>query len=625
MAKKRPVKFTKILSTLATIIMALLVVRVVDLQGFRGELFRQISEENRQFRVNIPAERGVFLDRYDQPLVVNTRSYYRYADIRAVYSDVVPLAQPEALQIQVSDPLAVGYDLRRQYTNPFSTAHVLGYASVVNPADLTADNSLGITDVVGRLGLERSYDDLLRGQDGYQEFEVNALGEKQAVQAKKEPTVGRPLNTTLDSALATVAWRAMGGNTGAVVILDAETGAVLALISLPSFNSNLFTPKLDSNQDRQRLAQLQEALADERQLFFNRAISGTYPPGSVFKLITAVAGLESGAFDLESTVDDRGILEVGEYRFANWYYTQYGRTEGVISLIRAITRSNDTFFYKAAEWTGVEALVAKAREFGFGEPTGIEIPGEAAGLVPDPAWKEQTFGERWFLGNTYHLGIGQGDLLVTPLQLAQMMAVFGNGGKLCQPHVVAKEHKSSSLVECSSLGMSKRTLAAIQQGMIGACSSGGTAFPFFDWNDSRLAQLPEELSASEQLNRGVVACKTGTAEFGAEDEQGYRQTHAWFGMTVGGLRQLLAADLASGEDLTVSVSTQSALTDEREFDLSAKRTRWLEQIKEFGFPNKLAIMVLVESNEEQPFAEGSREAAPIAREIFDWIVGNNLD
>lgn len=614
--------FIRYLGLAALLILALLVVRVVDIQALRGQLFREVSEENRQFRLSLPAERGVFLDRYGQPLVMNTRQYYRYHEPLKLYSEITPLSQAEALLAQVTNPFSVGYKLERRYLRPFSLAHLLGYISVVNSDDLVQNSALKITDTVGRLGLEQHYDTLLRGHDGYQEFEINSLGEKQAIEFSEPPVMGQPVMTTIDPYLSLVAWRAMSGKQGAVVIFDAGTGVILTLLSSPSFDSNLFaTTDILTNEQRQTA--IQELLTDERQLFFNRAISGQYPPGSVFKLVTAAAGLDSGAFDLETTVDDQGFIEAGGSRFANWYYSQYGRVEGTISLVRAIARSNDTFFYKAAEWTGIDALAQKAHEFGFGEPTGIELPGEKVGLVPDPEWKEKTLGERWFLGNTYHLGIGQGDLLVTPVQLARMVGVFGNDGEICKLSVVAPQNRAKAAAQCGSLGLTEQATAAIQEGMIGVCSAGGTAFPFFDWNTRRQGQLPAELSAAERIRQGVVACKTGTAEFGGQDEQGRRRTHAWFGMTVGGIDDLIRPELT--ELTTEPIATGSAIVaDEITLDLGQERQRWLSAVKTAGLPKTIVILVLVESDETQPFMEGSVDAAPIARQILNWMVGQNI-
>lgn len=632
MAKQKTAFFVKALLALTACVMALLTVRVIDLQGFRGEFFRIISDQNRRFRVSLPAERGVFLDRYGEPLVWNVRQYFRLENPRALYSPTQPLSASEALQAQVEDPLSVGYSLRREYRWPFSLAHTLGYVSVVSPEDLARDATMGLNDVVGRQGLEQQYDSVLRGQAGYQEFEVNALGEKQAIQTTQAPVPGRSLSTTLDPYLSTVAWRAMGEKMGAVVILNAETGEALSLVSTPGYDGNMFSAGSGEEND-QRVALLQQSFTDERKVFFNRVASGTYAPGSIFKLVTAVAGLEKGAFDTSTTVTDEGVLTVGEQQFANWYYTQYGRAEGEISLVRAIARSNDIFFYRAAEWTGIDFLAEKAREFGFGEQTGLEIPGERTGIVPDPAWKERVIGERWFLGNTYHVGIGQGDVLVTPLQLARMVAVFGNGGRVCPVSVLGE--KDSKGNQCSDLGIHGETLAAVQEGMIGACSPGGTAFPFFDWNGARMAQLPGGLSSglspAEQIRQGVVACKTGTAEFGGEDERGYRKTHAWFGMTVGGLRAMIGAGEGAGAGEGEGASTAESdgaeatgsamVRSESSRDLALLREQWLEELQKNNFPDEIVILVLVESDESQPYMEGSRDAAPVARSIFDWILG----
>lgn len=594
--------------------LSLLVFRVIDLQGFQGSQFADISHQNRVFRAEMPAERGVFLDRFGQPLLINQRSYYQLLDPTAIYPEKKPLSKQEALALQVANPYEVSYSLQRYYLRPFSLSHVLGYVTSVTAEDLKQKN-YQLTDQVGRLGLEAAYDEVIKGRKGYREFEINALGKKLTEATVVEPVRGKNLTTSLDPYLSTVAWKKMENKTGAVVILDANTGQVLTLLSTPSFNSNLFSPSNIETEQKQKLNQLRLALADEKKLFFNRAINGTYPPGSIFKLVTALAGLETGAFDAETSVDDQGILEVGEYRYANWYYTQYGRTEGLISLVKAIARSNDTFFYRAAEWTGVEALVEQAEELGFGQLTGIELKGEKAGLVPSPIWKEKTLGERWFLGNTFHMGIGQGDLLVTPLQQAQMVQAFGNGGKLCKPTLF-----TDATSKCSTLGATETHLLTIEQGMIEACSPGGTAYPFFSWNQQRLAEVGD-LPANKLISNGVVACKTGTAEFGGEDERGYRRTHAWFAMTVGGINDLVAAQLKVLGETSPKQSPVIDITSEEEKDLAQEKQHWLQQIKLHGFPDTIAIVVLVESDDNQPFMEGSRDAAPVAYGIWQWLLG----
>jgi len=597
--------------------LSLLAFRVIDLQAFQGQWFADISYQNRLFRTEIPAERGVFLDRYGDSLVVNQRAYHQISEPTALYPQTQPITRDQALELAITQPFSVNYSLQRQYLRPFSMAHVLGYVTGVTAEDLQQDNQYELTDSVGRAGLESYFNDLVKGRKGYREYEINALGKKLTESKFEPPVQGRNLQTSLDPYLSTVAWQAMGNKTGSVVILDPKTGQVLALVSTPAFDSNLFSPSTVATEQETKLNELRFALADEKRLFFNRSVNGTYPPGSIFKLVTALAGLESGSFDTNTQVDDQGILEVGEYRYANWYYTQYGRTEGLISLVRAIARSNDTYFYKAAELLGVDNLVKQAELMGFGSPTGIELNGERAGLVPNPSWKEKTLGEKWFLGNTFHLGIGQGDLLVTPLQQAQMLQVFANHGHLCKPSLLA----DPQAVSCSSIGASEANLLAVEQGMIEACSTGGTAYPFFPWNQQRSSQLDQNLPANKLVNSGVVACKTGTAEFGGEDERGYRHTHAWFGMTVGGLDQLLAPQLqvlgANTESKSVAIDT----TAEPARDLQLERQAWLKKVQAHGFPDSLVIVVLVESDEEQPYREGSRDAAPVAQTIWQWLLG----
>ena len=228
---------------------------------------------------------------------------------------------------------------------------------------------------------------------------------------------------------------------------------------------------------------------------FNRAIAGAYPPGSTFKIVTTAAGIEDGKIDKNTLFEDTGQIVVGDYTYRNWYFTQYGKTEGKIDVIGAIKRSTDTFFYKVGEWVGPEKLTIWAQKFGLGKKTGLDISGEALGLVPDPG------GRRWFLGNTYHLAIGQGDLLATPLQINMMTSVIANGGRLCRPAI---SDQLSATSNCQDLELKAETLRLVREGMKEACSPGGTAFPFFDFTPA-------------------VACKTGTAEFG--DPQ--NRTHAW--------------------------------------------------------------------------------------------------
>ena len=233
----------------------------------------------------------------------------------------------------------------------------------------------------------------------------------------------------------------------------------------------------------------------------NRVTSGVYAPGSVFKLVTAYAGLESGEIDQETLIEDTGEIVIDQYRYGNWYFDQYGKTEGEINLERALARSNDIFFYRLGEKVGVDEIVSWASKMGLGERTGIELPGESEGLVPTRLWKERATGERWFLGNTYHLSIGQGDLTATPLQIARM-TLAAVSGRRCQVSLL-----QDSEVECVDLGISSKNIEIVKSGMRAACATGGTAFSFFEFGP-------------------YVLCKTGTAQHAGQTSDEVLP-HAW--------------------------------------------------------------------------------------------------
>jgi penicillin-binding protein 2 len=287
--------------------------------------------------------------------------------------------------------------------------------------------------------------------------------------------------------------------------------------------------------------------------------------------VTALAGLEEGEIYQNTTVLDEGSIKVGEAEFRSWFYWNYGKTEGLLNLRKAISRSNDIYFYKVAEWVGVDNLAKMAKVFGFGEYTQLEIGPEAKGLVPTPEWKEQVIGEKWYLGNTYHMGIGQGDVLASPLQVNGLIGSIANEGVWCQPRLVG-----DTQVNCRGLGIKPENLNLVLSGMIDACSSGGTAFPFFERN-SIINTENNSNDSTELINKGAVACKTGTAEFGAANEEGFRPTHGWF--------------------------------------VAYLKPRSNKE----NFPSKIVITVLIESDDDDSSKEGSYDAAPVAKEIIDYI------
>ena len=505
---------SKLFSTLLLIGFLLLFVRLFDLIIIRGEYYARISQENRIRRIPIHAPRGLIFDRNGQLLATNNEvtkivRFEKENEIKFVDSSEVDTAR---------DVKVVQY--RRIYPAAQATAHVLGFVGEADRGEVertgcVVDRSVGsiysLGDKIGRMGVEASFDCELRGKNGEALVEVDSIGRKVRLLGKLEPKAGEDVHLSIDLDLQQRAFSALSGKVGAVVALKPDTGEILALVSSPSFNPEQIS------QDYPKLAK------DSSLPLFNRAISGAYPPGSTFKIVTAAAGLEDGKIDEGFSFTDPGIIRIGAFSYANWYFTQYGKTEGEIDIVRAITRSTDTFFYKVGEFVGVERLGEWANKFGLGGKTGIDIGGETQGLVPTPEWKERARGERWFLGNTYHMSIGQGDISASPLQIGVMTSVIASGGKLCTPHVIKNGESQNfqfpiSNFQCEEIGISQKTIDLITRGMIGACSSGGTAFPLFNF---KVKSMREPISAPPREIR--VACKTGTAEFGDPQDR----THAW--------------------------------------------------------------------------------------------------
>jgi penicillin-binding protein 2 len=275
-------------------------------------------------------------------------------------------------------------------------------------------------------------------------------------------------------------------------------------------------------------ANLDELITDSKnQPFLNRAISGVYPPGSTFKLVVAAAGLSNKIIDENWQVEDTGILKVGEFSFSNWYYTEYGGRDGQVNIVKGIKRSNDIFFYKLAEKIGVDKISQTAVKFGLNRRLGIDLQGEASGTVPTREWKLKEIGEQWYLGDTYHYGIGQGFLLTTPLQVNGWTSVIANDGLLYTPHIL----KNQKPIVIGQNLLDDNSMKLIRQGMIEACSPGGVAWPLFQFrvHNSKLKIDGKDIlgvdlaSGSADTRQITIACKTGTAEHGTADTK----PHAW--------------------------------------------------------------------------------------------------
>ncbi|MGB9797925.1 MAG: penicillin-binding protein 2, partial [bacterium] len=365
-----------------------------------------------------------------------------------------------------------------------------GYVGEISAEELKKwrENGYQMGDMVGKTGIERLWESKLKGEKGGQRMEVDARGQVHRLLERIEPKPGEEIRLTIDLNIQRAAEEALKGKRGAVVAMNPQTGEILALASSPSFDPNLFaSPR---GKEKERLA----LFNDKRHPFLNRAISGVYPPGSIFKLITATAGLEEGKISPYIVINCPGGLRVGKRFFRCW------RTHGPVNFVSAIEQSCDTYFYRLGLLIGPQKLAEWARKFGLGERTGIILPGEAKGFIADEEWKKQKLGEIWYPGDTANMAVGQGFTQMTPIQACRMVSVFANGGYLVKPIIMLGEKE-----EKVPLGISASTLELVRKGMEEAVmGSSGTG---------KLARI----------NGIRIAGKTGSAQ-----DPPRKRTHAWF-------------------------------------------------------------------------------------------------
>jgi len=510
----------------AVFLFAVLFVRLFFLQVIQGYYYRYLSDTNRTKTIPIHAPRGIIFDRNGTPLVYNIPGFRENVNGKTV---LIPQAQ--ALNLIAAGKSNLEIDSLRNYPYKDVFAHVLGYVGQISKDELSdplhSDYESG--DIIGKSGIEQQYEPELRGVDGKELFEVDAAGNLTRKLGQQDPIAGQNITLTLDAKLQEAVFAAMSGVKKGAAIVSTPKGEILAMVSKPSFDPNLFTMgqgyRIASDSPYLTLSDV--LLDGQNQPLLNRAIGGTYPPGSTFKLIVASSGLENKIIDENWQIDDTGVLKVGDFSFSNWYYTGYGGTDGEVNIVKGIKRSNDIFFYKLAEKVGVDKVSATARQFGLGAKLGIDVEGEQPGLVPTQEWKLKNIGEQWYLGDTYHYGIGQGFLLTTPLQVNSWTQAIANDGNLYRPHLLKSQGAeiiSSNLLDAHSSDL-------IKEGMVEACSPGGVAWPLFSY-EIKNAKLPidgknilgvDPASGSADMRHIVLACKTGTAENGGNDTL----AHAW--------------------------------------------------------------------------------------------------
>lgn len=589
-------------TTLVLCVFFILIWRLFDLTIIRGYELRTLSDTNRTHEIIRHAPRGILTDRTGRPLVENIPQYRllkpcmnENAGQLFMCSFRISKEEGDVLQGQgLPTNWFLEADYTRRYVYPQSTAHVIGYIGEIDGKELENDyyskRNYRMADHIGRMGAESTYEEHLRGRDGKELVEVDATGNTVRTLGREKDIPGDTVVLSIDAALSEAVYHAFPSKAkGAVIVSKPQTGEILAMYSSPSFSSNDFISGFTQEQ-------YDALLMDPDQPLFNRAIGGAYPPGSTFKLVTLMAGMEEGKVTSNTRIEDIGVLKLGPYEFSNWYFTQYGKTDGMVDPVKAIGRSNDIFFYKAGEAVGITKLALWGRRVGIGKPLGIQIAGEAAGFMPDPIWKNMHFSQpadifqknnEWYLGDTYHVAIGQGYLLATPLQVNTWTNIVANGGYLCSPTIEKGTGGKGTFPRCKNLNVKKETVSVITQGMKKACEEGGTGIPFFNFKIAKTEQdfsstFSESATSSGKLYRVPVACKTGTAEYGDSN----KKTHAWF---------TVFAPIP-----TLDTGNQYIRSDQEKGI--------------YGEP-EISVTVLVEGG-----GEGSSVAAPIAKKILEeWF------
>ena len=447
--------------------LVVIVVSLIQKSIFGHKYYKYLSEGNRVREEKIIAPRGVFLDRFGKSLVENK--------------------------------ISKKYGYRRIYLYPDATSHLLGYLSLPDKVNLNdySCGALGLSNqFIGKLALEKYFECELRGQSGKRIYETNAMGKKTRELARTEPKSGQNIDLALDLDLQLVAKKTMANRPGGVIATNPKNGQVLLFYSSPGFDSNKLTRE-DGLYNKLSMA--------ENKPLFNRLTLGLYPPGSVIKPIIALAALEEGTISKSTQYLDNGVFKLGGVEFGNWYYLQYGKTEGEVNVVKAIRRSNDIFFYHLGIDMGVAKINSWFEKFGLNDTEVGKYFPQAQGLLPNNKWKQETLQDKWYLGDTVNLSIGQGYLLLNPVQLHTALSTIANNGEKCDLNFI-----KNGLRHCYSLELNQDHLDTVIEGMVQACQTGGTGWPLFDFK-----------VGNKQI---TTACKTGTAESTADKAP----PHAWF-------------------------------------------------------------------------------------------------
>ena len=550
----------KIIFVLA-LFMAIILARVAWLQIIKGDYYYNLAEGNRIRIARIEANRGIIYDSSNRPLVRNVANFLLYfvpadlpeneqekrsiierlsqilgtlspADIENILTAVKPKSLESYQPLFVTDNIEYNKAMllylesdkmpgvylsnktKREYNlSSLSLSHILGYTSKINQAELDKyDSEYLPIDYIGKTGIENFWENELKGQSGKKQIEVDALGKEKKIINQLAGADGHNLVLSIDIDLQkkleeTIisALKKLKLNKACAIALDPNNGEILALVSLPSYNNNLFARGITNDE-------YQALVSHPDQPLFNRCTSGEYPSGSTIKPVLAAAALEEGIINENTSFISTGGLRIGEWFFPDWKVGGHG----VTNVRKAIAESVNTFFYYIGGGygdfvgLGIDRMVRYEKIFGLGKQTGIDIIGEAKGFLPTKDWKETIKGERWYVGDTYHAAIGQGDITVTPLQVANYTAVFANGGLLYRPHFIRQVLSSDDKIirqvdhkPIKSNVVSSENIKIVREGMRQAVAAGSAR---------SLASAPV-----------AVAGKTGTAQWSSN-----KPNHAWF-------------------------------------------------------------------------------------------------
>jgi penicillin-binding protein 2 len=546
MKEETPTSKFKWCNLILIITMTVLLIRLWDLQIMRGSDMRKLSEQNRIRIKKVIAPRGIIYDRSGRVLADTRPSFNVYItpeDIKDFSQTVDGLARllgvdredvidklKAASRMPPSFPVKIKSDIpmdevakieahrvyvpgasiqiepKRNYPYGKMLAHALGYVSEINDEELKVKEYKNYSpgDYIGKYGLEKNYENYLRGIDGEKRVEVDARGREVRTLDIIEPTAGNSLHLNIDMDLQTIVEKAMENKKGGCVALDTKTGGVLVLVSRPAFDPNKFASGITKGD-------WLSITTDKTHPLQNRVTQGRYPPGSTFKIVLALKALELGIINERTTFLCRGGFPFGNRVFKCWKKGGHGS----VAVHRGIVESCDVFFYNVGLKLGIDRVHEIADSIGLGKLTGIDLPGEKQGLVPSPAWKKKTFGQPWYEGETVSVAIGQGAVWLTPIQLAQLSSFVANDGVTFKPQlvnrVVSPEGKVVKVFEHvinSNVKLKKETSKLVRDGMRGVVNEpGGTAY-------------------GSRLQNVAMSGKTGTAQTASLEKGGH--DHAWF-------------------------------------------------------------------------------------------------